>query len=184
VSIVSRLKYWHLAYFSKPIRDRMLFQTIHRAGPSKILELGVQDASRAVRMIALMAQYQAADAIRYAGIDLFEARPADSPGRLPLKQAHCLLKATGARVQLVPGDPLSALSRTANSLRENDLVLISADQDRAALQQAWFYLPRMLHERSIVLEQEPDEDGASCWQLVSPEAVKARAAEQQRRRVA
>jgi hypothetical protein len=182
VSVASRLKYFYFSYLSKPACDRILFQTIHRLRPSKILELGVHDGSRALRMISLCCQYRAADEIRYAGIDLFEARPEHSSAKLSLKQAHCLLKTSGARIQLIPGDPLAALSRTANSLRENDLVLISADQDPAALQRAWFYLPRMLHNRSMVLQQQASDGAEPAWQEIALEAVRSKAAEQQQRR--
>jgi hypothetical protein len=39
-----------------------------------------------------------------------------------------------------------------------DLVLISAAHDEAALAGAWFYLPRMLHEGSVVLQEVPGDD--------------------------
>jgi hypothetical protein len=65
-------------------------------------------------------------------------------------------------VQLVPGDPYSALARTANSLPDIDLMLVDADQDAESLSQAWFYAPRMLHEESLVLiERLQDAHDAS-----------------------
>ncbi|MHC4401170.1 MAG: hypothetical protein ACYTG0_15965 [Planctomycetota bacterium] len=82
--------------------------------------------------------------IQYAGVDLFEARSSrDGPGMM-LKTAHRLLTRTGARIQLVPGDPFSALSRAANRLAGTELVVISARQDIHSLARAWFFLPRML----------------------------------------
>jgi hypothetical protein len=185
VPTASRLKYYYLAYFSKPVSDRILYRTICRLQPRKILELGVHGGSRARHLISLALRHHAADELRYAGVDLFEARPPDAPAGLTLKQAHCLLKTTGVRIQLVPGDAYSALSRTANSLRDNDLMLISADQDPAALEQAWFYVPRMLHDHSVVLQEVPGEQGATSWQTVPLADIRARADQQQsRRRVA
>ena len=51
----------------------------------------------------------------------------------------------------MPGDPFSALARTANSLPNVDLMLVDAHQDADSLAQAWFYAPRMLHDTSLVL---------------------------------
>ena len=181
MSTASRLKYYYLAYFSKPVGDRTLYRMVQRLQPRRILELGVQRGTRAERLISLALRFHAADDLRYAGVDLFEARPPEAVPGMSLKQAHCLLKATGVRIQLVPGDAYSALSRTANSLRDNDLMLISADQDPAALEQAWFYVPRMLHEKSVVLQEVPGEKGAS-WQTVALADIQARADQQKTRR--
>jgi len=91
--------------------------------------------------------------ISYTGIDLFEARsPCDGPG-MTLKMAHRFLQATGARIRLVPGDPFAALAQTANSLGLIDLVVISGNVESASLARAWFYLPRTLHGRSLVLAE-------------------------------
>ena len=79
----------------------------------------------------------------YTAIDQFESRGESQP-RLSLKEAFHVLRPTGVKLQLVPGDPLSALSRIANSLAGTDLLLIAADQDRQSLAQAWKYVPRML----------------------------------------
>ncbi|MCR4415228.1 MAG: hypothetical protein NUV77_22630 [Thermoguttaceae bacterium] len=122
--------------------------------------------------------------LRYVGVDLFEARTQrDGPG-LSLKAAHCLLRPTGARVQLVPGDPLSALARTANLLKPADLVVISAMPD-AAMSAAWFFMPRVLHARSIVLRQGPPggRQGGEFERLGLPQ-VEALASRAGRRRAA
>jgi hypothetical protein len=65
-----------------------------------------------------------------------------------------LLKPTGVQVQLVPGDPYSALARVANNLTGTDLVVVAADQDPLALERAWFYFPRLLHTTSHVFAEE------------------------------
>ncbi len=61
-------------------------------------------------------------------------------------------------------------------------MLISADQDTAALEQAWFYVPRMLHDQSVVLQEVPGEQGVTNWQPVSLADIRARADQQQSRR--
>lgn len=93
--------------------------------------------------------------VHYTGIDLFEARRPEAGPGTSLKRAHRLLNATGARIQLVPGDLFTGLSRAANGLVGTDLVIISAGYDPECLAQAWYYLPRMLREGSRVLVEQP-----------------------------
>lgn len=153
MSQTSFLKIAYLTLLSKPSHERTLYQTIRRNAPLSIVELGVGTGVRSSRMIATAQRYQVHDSIRFTGIDLFEARPEPSTG-LPLKEAHRQLKATGANVRVIPGDPLSALARSANGLQSTDLLVISADQDERSLTNAWFYIPRMLHDKSVVLIEE------------------------------
>ena len=134
--------------------DRPIYRAIRRGQFRKIVELGIGIGQRAVRMIEVAGSDGSPGEVRYTGIDLFEARSAiDGPG-VTLKMAHRLLKATGARVQLLPGDPFTALSRAANGLTGTDLLIISARQDPRPLARAWFYIPRMLHAQSLVLIEE------------------------------
>jgi len=103
----------------------------------------------------------------YTGIDLFEARiAADGPG-VTLKMAHRMLKSTGVRVKLVPGDSFSALARTANSLRETDLVVISSRQDPEIMARSWYFIPRVLHSESLVLREETRPGGRLVLRSVS-----------------
>jgi hypothetical protein len=97
--------------------------------------------------------------VRYAAIDLFEARASDRD-RLTLKEAHRLLAGTAAQIQLIPGEPARALAQAANSLGGVDLLLISAANSDASLAGAWFYMPRMLHDGSIVFREV--RDGATA----------------------
>jgi hypothetical protein len=145
----STLQFLALAWFSRPAHERCLYRDLRRSGGTAIVELGVGDARRARRLIAVAGRYASGARISYAGIDLFEARPVDAPG-LRLKEAHRELTRTGAHIRLVPGDPLSALARSANALTSTDLLVISADLDSASLERAWFYVPRMLHPGSRV----------------------------------
>jgi hypothetical protein len=101
-------------------------------------------------MIALALRHHRSEQVRYAGLDLFEARPEGAP-RLSLKAAHRLLSVTGAQVRLVPGDLRSGLLHSANTLTKTDLVVISSDVDQSLLESAWFYFPRMLHPDSVVM---------------------------------
>jgi hypothetical protein len=143
-----------LLHLSQPIADRPIYQFLRQQPVRSIVEVGIGSGERALRMIELASLHGPANQLRYIGIDLFEARPAsDGPG-LALKEAHRLLKATGVKLQLLPGDVGTTLSRTANGLTGTDLVVISAGQDPQSLDQAWFYLPRMLNDQSQVFLQE------------------------------
>ena len=159
MSIINRLKSIHLSHFSKPPAERPIYRAIAKQQIRSIVELGVGTGVRSRQMIEQARRCSNTGEVRYTGIDLFETRGDGVPVGLPLIKAHRMLKATGASVQLVPGDPFSALARVANSLGRTDLVVISADQEERPLQRAWFYLPRVLHEGSVVFIEEPGKGG-------------------------
>jgi hypothetical protein len=164
------LKYFHLAYLSKPKSQRILYRQIRRLRPVQIVELGLGDVTRALSMIQVAQRYAEDRPVQYTGIDLFEMRAAGQPN-LRLKDAHRQLQSTGARVRLIPGDPLAALSQAANSLTGTDLLIFSADQDPAALQSAWFYVPRMLHPTSLVLQEHSDSTGQPVLQVIPHDQI-------------
>ncbi len=119
-------------------------------------------ATAAVRLqiIKLARKRRRGVEVHYIGVDLFELRPCGTAG-LTLKTAYRLLRTAGARVKLVPGDPLSALARTANSINRVDTIIIGHDVDVQSLARAWFYLPRMLatwrgRRTGPTIRHEPD----------------------------
>jgi hypothetical protein len=149
----SLLKRICLTHLSQPAADRPVYRAIYRNQVHSIVELGVGSGRRTQRMIRLANEIAPDEVIRYAGVDLFEARPQGQP-QLKLKAAYMEFKRLTASVQLAPGDPFSALARIANSLRGTDLLVIAADQDPEAMARAWSYVPRMLHRDSVVLREE------------------------------
>jgi hypothetical protein len=153
VAAAGRLKAVWLTWFSQPASDRALYRYIRKARPRRIMELGLGDTVRSQQMISLAQRYHPADEVQFVGIDPFDARPQGLP-RLPLKEAHKLFRATGVKANLVPGNPLEALARAANSLRDIELVVISADQPQASLDLAWFYLPRTLSAAAVLFREE------------------------------
>jgi hypothetical protein len=178
----SRLHGLFLAYFSRPKSDRPLYRAILAARAQRIVQLGVGDGRRALRAIAAACRHQPAAEVRYTGIDLFEGQRDGSPG-LSLKAAYKLLRTTGARVQLAPGDPLAALTRVANSLLKTDILIVSHDQQAGNLGDAWFYVPRMLHAGSLVFVERPVEAGT--FELVRlPQSEVSRLAARPRRQAA
>lgn len=153
MSIVNRLRYLYLAWFSKPKSERLIYRTIVKWRVASILEIGIGDGQRSLRMLELAARCQH-ETVRYAAIDQFEMRPEEHGPPFPLKDAHRQLRQTAVQARLMPGDPFSALSRSANSLGTFDLIVVSACQNDDSLTRAWFYFPRMLHDRSHVLIEE------------------------------
>ena len=151
MSLRRRLRYFYLAHFSQPKEERGLLRLVYQRKIRRILELGVGNGRRAESLIEVAQFHDGEEPIRYFGVDLFEARPEKLPGGLSLKEAHKRINATGAKAQFIPGDPYSALARSANAIRDVELLIISADQDDASLARAWFYVPRMLAAGATVL---------------------------------
>ena len=147
---VSWLQFAYWKHLSKPAQDRALYRRIDRGDVTSITEIGIGKGIRTDRMLAFALRHKAPSQIRYAGLDSFEARSADRPG-LTLKDAYRKWNSLGIQVRLVPGDVLSGILRSANSLPKTDLIVISAEVDANALEPAWFYFPRMLHEKSVVM---------------------------------
>jgi hypothetical protein len=173
VSLVGFIKYVQLAYFAKPAAERCLYRAARRHRVAKILEIGVGDVRRAARLVQLASHIVSDDAtICYTGIDLFEASP--NRAKLPLKTAHQRLVGTGAKIKLIPGTPFDALAQTANSHLQTDMVIIAADVDQQSLGRAWFYIPRMLHDNTVVFHERTDaKTGETSYQRLSPVDIKS-----------
>ena len=173
----------YLKLLSQPVQDRQVYRQIEKLQAKSVVELGVGTCQRSQRIIASQLRYHSLSEIRYTGIDLFEARQTDEQ-RLTLKQAHRLLAESGAKVRLIPGDPYSALARSANALTGTDLIVIDASQATAELAPTWFYIPRMLHDRSVVLLAIATDEGR--FRRVAPAEVAdlAQAAAQAKKRAA
>ncbi|MFV2070296.1 MAG: hypothetical protein ACC645_25295, partial [Pirellulales bacterium] len=119
--------------------------------------------------------------LQYTGIDLFESRPAASPG-IRLKQAHRLLTGCGVRIRLVPGGPAEALARTANSLMRVDLLIVGNGVDGESMREAWKFVPRMLHNGSDVFVWETRrENRAAGFRRLGFDVVNALALQAERR---
>lgn len=144
-----------LLYFSQPSPDRTLYKAVKGKSIRSVVEIGIGSGLRTQRMLEVLTWQSAKEPLKYTGIDLFEARPTHQPG-LTLKGAFHDLRRPGVQLKLVPGDPYDALVRDANGLAGTDLLIISADQDRASLERAWTYVPRMLHTSSLIYQEDAD----------------------------
>jgi hypothetical protein len=156
----TRLKLLYLFHFSKPAWNRAVYQAVYRRRIRRIVELGIGTGERAVRLIEVAAQHSSSDQIVYTGVDPFEGRSAEDGPGTTLKDAYRRLRATGARISLLPGDPAAVFSAAANNLGTADLLLIAWPMPRSLLPRACYYLRRMLHDGSLVLleEQSQHED--------------------------
>jgi hypothetical protein len=184
LSILSRIQFLHLFYFSKPDADRPLYRTVYRQRFRKIVEVGISDAQRAMRLIQVAGRNFPLSQVRYVGLDWFESRPSGAEGGMTLKAAHRLLRRSGARIQLLPGDPLESLARNANDLGQVDVLLFSAGMEPAERPWLWYYLPRILHPRSQVYVERQTADGKTSLVLLDRREIERRAKSSRARRAA
>jgi hypothetical protein len=124
------------------------------------VEIGISDLERSVSLIEVSQRYAAGQKVFHTALDEFDARPTGTTP-LSVKEAYCVLHATGATVRLVPGPPGGSLSAIANAHQNTDLILISPDTTDGDLERAWFYVPRMLHHRSMILRERRTAEGPS-----------------------
>jgi hypothetical protein len=181
------LRYYYLTWFSQPAADRTIYQAVHPRHVQSIVEIGIGQGVRTKRLFELAVKPEHAETpLQYTGIDLFEARDRSTLG-LSLKQAHQTLQTEHVKLRFVPGDPLSALSRCANTVGVADVVIISADQSGPALDAAWRYMPRIANEQTLVYRERPAGKGSETkFELVPYTTIQKLAAESHKafRRVA
>ena len=147
MSKANAAKCFYLRFVSQPKHERTLYRWISKHRPTSIVEIGIHDAKRTERMIQVAASYSKGAKISYCGIDLFEMDP--QPGSLSLREAHKRLAKLGASIRLLPGDPFSALSRSANAVANADMFV--ANRSVEEIGAAWFYVPRMLRSNAEVV---------------------------------
>jgi hypothetical protein len=180
----SRWKTFYLTHLAKPVADRLVYRAILDNKISRLVEMNLGDGSRALRMIDAAARNNQRQDIHYIGVDSFEGRnPTDGPG-MSLIEAHRLLKQSEAKIKLIPGDPCEALARSANLLTNIDLLLIDVPQDSGRLERTWFFVPRMLHARSIVLLGAADSKGEKIFRQIELAEINRLASASQRRKAA
>jgi hypothetical protein len=165
LSILSRIRLFYSCHLSKPQCNRPVCQAIRRCHARKIVEIGVATGQRAMQMIEIAKLASPGQDIHYVGVDRFEDRTeADGPG-LTFKQAHQVLRSDGVRVQLMPGNPSDVLARIANSLGKIDLLIVPAELDSPSFARSWFFVPRMLHEDTLVFVERLRDDGEKVLEI-------------------
>jgi hypothetical protein len=162
VAAANWFRYAKLAHFSRPKGNRELYRLVKRERVCRVMEIGLSDLSRAVALIEIAQRFADNKTVWYTGVDWFEARQPDLPP-LSLKETYRALRATDANVRLVPGAPASSLAAAANAHQNTDLILLGPDVGEDDLQGAWFYVPRMLNEASVVLSEHHTSDGQPAF---------------------
>jgi hypothetical protein len=178
---LEHLKILYLVHLSQPRADRTVYQAIRAGTPQTILELGMGSGQRAQRMIALAGSLVGGKRIAYTGADLFEA---SKRSELSLKATYQQLLPTGAKLRLIPGEPMTALPQVANGLGQFDLIVISVDSLSAQTPRGWYYLQRLLHPRSVVLVEEAAAGGQTAFRPLSLAEIEARGLATRTRRAA
>ena len=151
---LSTLGYYQLAFMSKPATDRMIYQLIKKNKFQSFVEIGLGKGDRCQQILRVAGKFSDKP-IRYTGVDLFDARPANA---LKLIDMHKALKAFDAKTQLVPGPVGPSIERIANSHLRTDMIVISPGTQRSEIENVISFFPRMLHANSLVLLQfKPDQ---------------------------
>jgi hypothetical protein len=127
-------------------------------------------------MIDAAARHNPRSDIQYVGLDHFEDRAETGRPGLTLIGAHRTLARSGARIKLVPGDPLRSLARAANELGQFDLLIISPQTETDRLGRIWFFVPRLLHAQSQVVLERQLPGGKKSLQTMSFREVEQLAA--------
>lgn len=151
-------RYAYLAHIARPTGHRQLFRLAKRHQLCRIVEVGVSDIARTTSLIEVAQRFATDQKVWYTGIDWFESRPSEQ-APLSLKEAYRVLRATGANIRLVPGAPAASLAAAANAHQNTDLLLIAPYVSESDLMGAWFYVPRMLHEQTVILNEHRGSDG-------------------------
>jgi hypothetical protein len=183
VAAANWFRYAYLAHFARPKGNRQLYRHIKREPACRIVEIGISDLARAESLIQVAQRFAGDKKVWYTGFDMFEAR---SSGRTPLalKDAYCRLRTTDANIRLVPGVPRMSLPSAANAHQNTDLVIVGPHFSEADLQGGWYYVPRMLHERSVVLRERHTADGQMSFAPITRMEIAELAARESTRRAA
>jgi hypothetical protein len=145
-----RWKIFYLSYLSKPASDRVIYKAIIGKKARRIMELGIAEGKRAMRMIDVAARCVPRSEIQYVGLDNFEDRNQNTGPGLSLISAHRSLIRSQAKIKLIPGDPLRSLARAANDLGQIDILIISPQAENDRLDRVWYFVPRLLHAKSLI----------------------------------
>jgi hypothetical protein len=183
VAAATWIRYTYLSRFSRPAGTRQLYRLVKRQQICRVVEVGIGDIGRAIALIEVAQRYAGERTVWYTGIDWFDTR---QPGQtaLPLKDAYRDLRATGANVRLVPGAPGRSLAAAANAHQNTDLILIGPGVAEEDLRGSWFYVPRMLHDRTAILTETHDAKGESSFTALSRSQVAEWAVRDSSRRAA
>lgn len=133
--------------------SKLLIRELRDFTPASIVEVGIGDCALTLEIIKTICKRMDPAEVKYTGIDLFEADPEGAS----IKETHRIISGTQVKCKLVPGDPHSGLSRTANSLTDSELILIGDRVDSESLDRAWFFFPRMMNDSTRIYRRRKHE---------------------------
>ncbi|HMP79641.1 MAG TPA: hypothetical protein PKD54_09340 [Pirellulaceae bacterium] len=165
------LSFLRLCHFSRPACDRVLYKWTARNKPRAIVEGGLSGIERSQSIIRIAQRVSPNAEISYLGLDEFEGRPQVN-SELTLRNTHKMLNRTGAKVRLLPGDPLGTIARMANQLPKADLFILTLDPNHCDWDQLWFFLPRLMHDNTLVLLRR-DSHGTGQPEVLNLKEIEA-----------
>lgn len=146
---------WYYSAFKAPRRYHHLYDTIRTTGAKRILEVGVWNGKRAVKMIEEANPMSAP--VEYYGFDLFEdlgesGYTAELSKRPPTEdEVRTLLEATHATIALFRGNTLETLPATVGALPKMDFIFIDGGHSVETIANDWGYVKELMHEKTVVI---------------------------------
>ncbi len=146
---------WYYDTFRGPKRYHHLFDTVGNGTVKNILEIGVWNGKRAVKMLEI-AKRRSAD-VSYFGFDLFEDLGAEGYknefSKMPPTQAEVenLISKTGAKVTLYRGNTLVSLPNAVPTLPPMDFIFIDGGHSIETIASDWKYTQMLMHDETVVI---------------------------------
>lgn len=150
----SFLKYTKARYH-EPSRYSHLYRLIKETDATKILEIGVWDGERALRMIDVALRKNGT--CEYYGFDLFEDLDEETfnkeISKKPLTEAVITskLEGTGAVVRLYKGNTMETLPQVIGSLPKIDFVFIDGGHHVDTVTNDWKHVQNVMHDSTVVV---------------------------------
>ena len=141
--------------FRAPRRYHHLYDTIRTLKAKSILEVGVWNGKRAVKMINEALQHT--PKILYVGYDLFEdlgeaGYQEEFSKRPPSEEeVKILLKKTGVEILLFKGNTLKTLPESIEGLPKIDFIFIDGGHSVETIASDWLFIQKLMHDTSVVI---------------------------------
>ena len=153
--IIQPIRTWHWQTFHAPKRYHHLYDTIRDIKAGSILEVGVWNGNRAVKMIA--EAQQVSDQVKYYGFDLFEhldqAEYEKEVSKKPPteKEVEALLLPTGAEIHLYPGFTRDTMPVAVKEIEKVDFVFIDGGHSLETIENDWLYTQQVMRPGTVVI---------------------------------
>ena len=174
VAAASRLEFAQYCYFLRPVAERALHRLIQKRKPGTVIEIGLGDGERSVRLIKSVLRFRPHGG-RYYGIDPFEAN-ADRP-HISLKEAYLRLRRLQCEATFFPGHPAIVIPNVANQITDVELLVVGPEVDASDLVDTFPFWPRMLDKGGVVAQYDA---AAEKYLVLSWDDVTERARQQTR----